>query len=81
MCLDLQKAFFIVVGGFMADVKGVSAKFMEAMHNNVKVSVNLEKNRITQMLDSADGVRQECALSPIVYVYGIISKLGDANIH
>jgi hypothetical protein len=67
--------------------KGVSAKFIEAIggtYSNVKISVKLEENRITQEFNSTKGLRQGCALSPAlfnIYIDGILSKSDDANIH
>jgi hypothetical protein len=45
-------------------------KFMEAirgMKSNVKISVKLEENRITQEFDSTKGLKQGCALSPALF--------------
>jgi hypothetical protein len=54
------------------------------MYNNVKISVKLEENRITQEFNSTKGLRQGCALSPALFnknIDGILSKLDEANIH
>jgi hypothetical protein len=90
MFIYLQKAFDMVVREALwwkLGRKGVSAKFIEAirgMYSNVKISVNLDENRITQEFDSTKGLRQGCALSPAlfnIYIDGILSKLDEANIH
>jgi hypothetical protein len=66
--------------------KGISAKFIEAirgMYSNVKISVKLEENRITQEFDSTKGLRQGCAVSPAlfnIYIDEILLKLDEANI-
>jgi hypothetical protein len=88
--VDLQKAFSTVVREALwwkLGRKGVSAKFIEAirgMYSNVKISVQLEENRITQEFNSTKGLRQGCALLPSlfnIYIDGILSKLDDANLH
>jgi hypothetical protein len=86
---DLQKVFDTGVREALwwkLGRKGVSVKFIEAireMYSNVKISVKLEENRITQEFDSTKGLKQGCALSPVfnIYLDGILSKLNDANIH
>jgi hypothetical protein len=90
MFVDLQKAFNTVVGEALwwkLGRKGASVKFIEAirgMYSNVKVSVKLEENRITQEFDSTKGLRKDVLLSPALfnmYIDGILSKLDEANIH
>jgi hypothetical protein len=60
MFVDLQKAFDTVVREALwwkLWRNGVSAKFIKAirgMYGNVKISVKLEENRITQEFDSTE---------------------------
>jgi hypothetical protein len=54
--------------------KGASAKFIKAirgMYSDVKISVKLEANRVTQEFDSSKGLRQGCALSPALFTIHI----------
>jgi hypothetical protein len=90
MFVDLQKAFDMVVREavwWKLGRKGVSVKFIEEireLYSNVKISVKLEENRITQEFDSTKGLRQICPLSPAlfnIYTDGILSKLDYANTH
>jgi hypothetical protein len=81
MFVDLQEAFDTVVRWALwwkLGKKCVSAKFIEAlrgMYSNIKISVKLEENRITQEFDSTKGLRQGCALSPYnMYIDGILSS-------